>query len=458
MENPREEDKQMYAVLDIEATGGQMGEEDIIEIAVYRYDGREITDQFISMVKPDRSIDRFVQRLTGITTKMVRTAPKFHEIAKRIIEITNGVTLVGHNVDFDYRMLRQEFKKFGYVYERKTIDTVPLSEKYFPETNSHSLGKLCKELGIPTSNRHRASGDALATLELFKLILEKDSLKNITKKEIEPKQIKKTEGYKGLPNSAGVFYVFNPKKEVVFLSAASNLSQSARKIINSKTDLGRSLRPFSDNLKYEITSTELISRLKELNELKKLKPEFNSNLKTFSHSIFVEMKDGYKTLIIHKTEKTTKKSLLDFRSGKEAREMLIMLTKNYQLCPKLNRLTVRGKCFSYETGECKGACAGIETAGDYNQRVDLLIEKINLKNKNFLIIDRGRTINEKSFVWFKDDYCIGFGYFEFHNQIKDEKMLRERMTRLNKHKDFTKILKPFLMKEKYGELIFIDSQ
>ena len=167
----------MYAVLDIEATGGKRGEEDIIEIAIYKFDGETVVDQMISLVSPDRKIDPYVQKLTQITDKMVRTAPKFHELAKRIIEITEGTILVGHNSDFDYRMLRQEFKKLGYTYYRETIDTVPLSEKYFPDATSYSLGRLSKELGIPVSDRHRAAGDARATIELFKLLLAKDSEK-----------------------------------------------------------------------------------------------------------------------------------------------------------------------------------------------------------------------------------------------------------------------------------------
>src|SRR5690606_39916168 len=134
------------------------------EVAIYRFDGEKVVDQLISLVSPDRPIDAYVQKLTQITPKMVKSAPKFHEIAKRIIEITDGAILVGHNVDFDYRMIKQEFKKFGYAYYRETIDTVPLSEKYFPDATSYSLGKLRKELGITVSDRHRAAGAARATL------------------------------------------------------------------------------------------------------------------------------------------------------------------------------------------------------------------------------------------------------------------------------------------------------
>ncbi len=121
----------MYSVIDIESNGGAFREECIIEVAIYRYDGHKIVDQFISMVNPEADISHFVQKLTGITPKMVKTAPKFHEIAKRIIEITEGSTLVGHNVDFDYRMLRQSFKRLGYHFSIETLDTIPLAKNLF---------------------------------------------------------------------------------------------------------------------------------------------------------------------------------------------------------------------------------------------------------------------------------------------------------------------------------------
>lgn len=172
----------MYAILDIEATGGKVGEESIIEIAIYKFDGEEVVDQFISLVNPEKRIEPFVQKLTNITEKMVRTAPKFHEVAKRIVEITEGCILVGHNVRFDYRMLNQEFNRLGYTYEKEWIDTFEYAETLIPNMPSYSLGKLCDALGIIVTDRHRASGDARATLALFKMLMDKDNEKIITKK------------------------------------------------------------------------------------------------------------------------------------------------------------------------------------------------------------------------------------------------------------------------------------
>src|SRR6056297_3276664 len=171
----------MYSILDIESTGGKYNEEGITEIAIHKFDGHQVVDKFICLVNPEREIQPFVAKLTGINNKMLRSAPKFHEVAKRIVEITEDTVLVAHNAQFDYRILRTEFKRLGYNFERKTLCTVDLSKRLIPEAESHSLGKLVRSLGIPVSDRHRANGDALATLKLFKVLLAKDSGKTIIK-------------------------------------------------------------------------------------------------------------------------------------------------------------------------------------------------------------------------------------------------------------------------------------
>ncbi|MDP2059397.1 MAG: 3'-5' exonuclease, partial [Flavobacteriaceae bacterium] len=145
----------MYAILDIETTGGKFNEEGITEIAIYKFDGQEVVDQFSCLVNPEKPIQPFVVNLTGINQNMLRSAPKFYEVAKRIIEITDGCILVAHNAVFDYRVLRMEFDRLGYPFERNTLCTVELSKSLIPEMQSYSLGKLVRALGIPMSDRHR---------------------------------------------------------------------------------------------------------------------------------------------------------------------------------------------------------------------------------------------------------------------------------------------------------------
>ena len=169
----------MYSIIDVETTGGKFNEEGITEIAVYKFDGINVIDQFISLVNPEIPIQPFVQQLTGITDKMLINAPKFYQIAKRILEITDKTVLVAHNSSFDHRMLKIEFDRLGFDFIISQLCTVKLSKKLIPNMESYKLGNLVKSLGIPMSNRHRASGDALATVELFKILLVKDIEKEI---------------------------------------------------------------------------------------------------------------------------------------------------------------------------------------------------------------------------------------------------------------------------------------
>ena len=160
----------MYAIIDIETTGGKFDSESITEIAILKYNKQKLLDQFSSLVNPENKIDSFVEKLTGINHKMLKNAPKFYNIAKRIIEITDNCVLVAHNASFDYRILKTEFRRLGYNYKRKTLCTVNLSKKLIPNKTSYSLDKLTKDLGIPLKRNHRAFDDAIATFNLFKLL------------------------------------------------------------------------------------------------------------------------------------------------------------------------------------------------------------------------------------------------------------------------------------------------
>ncbi len=167
----------MYAIIDIETTWQASATGKITEIAIYIHNGFEITESFASLINPECYIPGFITNLTGIDNEMVKTAPRFYEIARKIVEITQDKVFVAHNVSFDYRFIQEEFKRLGYDYQRKTMCTVRLGRKFLPGYKSYSLGKLCDELGISIKGRHRAAGDALATVKLFELILERKALK-----------------------------------------------------------------------------------------------------------------------------------------------------------------------------------------------------------------------------------------------------------------------------------------
>ncbi|WP_423126838.1 3'-5' exonuclease [Gaoshiqia sp. Z1-71] len=161
----------MYCIIDIETTGQSYKEGKITEIAIYKHNGLEITRSFTTLINPECHIPYFITKLTGIDNEMVAKAPKFYEVAKTIVELTAGSVFVAHNAAFDYHFIREEYKRLGYDYKRKTMCTVKLGRKFLPGHASYSLGRICSDLNIQIDGRHRAAGDAFATVKLFELIL-----------------------------------------------------------------------------------------------------------------------------------------------------------------------------------------------------------------------------------------------------------------------------------------------
>ena len=293
----------MYAILDIETTGGKFNEEGITEIAIYKFDGHEVVDQFISLVNPEIPIQEFVVKLTGINNKMLRNAPKFFEVAKRIIEITSDCVLVAHNAAFDNRILKTEFNRLGFNFDRNTLCTVELSKKLIENESSYSLGKLTKSLGIPMSDRHRASGDALATIQLFKLLLEKDSEKKIIQKSIKyfDRRLRKQK-IKNLieetPDVLGVFYIHNSSGNVIFIGRGKNIKNEVNRLFIKTTKRALKIQERATSISFDLTGNELFTRLKYYIELDKLAPKYNFKKKfkfsteDFNHDDFILMDKG----------------------------------------------------------------------------------------------------------------------------------------------------------------------
>ncbi|MBC7827234.1 MAG: 3'-5' exonuclease [Chitinophagaceae bacterium] len=177
----------MYAIIDIETTGNTYKTGKITEIAIFIHDGFGIVDSFTTLINPECYISPFITRLTGINNEMVRDAPRFYEVAKKIVEITNDKIFVAHNVSFDYKFIKEEFNQLGYLYERPTLCTVRMGRKYIPGHRSYSLGNICGELGISINGRHRAAGDALATVKLFEMILDRKAQKEA---KLDPNQLR----------------------------------------------------------------------------------------------------------------------------------------------------------------------------------------------------------------------------------------------------------------------------
>lgn len=451
----------MYAILDIETTGGQFNEEGITEIAIYKFDGHEIVDQFISLVNPEIPIQPFVVKLTGINDAMLRSAPKFFEVAKRIIEMTNDCVLVAHNAEFDYRILRTEFRRLGYDFKQKTLCTVELSKKLLPEQTSHSLGKLVRALGIPMADRHRASGDALATVKLFKLLLDKDLNKEIVKelikfevqKGIAPKLLDIVES---LPSKTGIYYIHREDGNIIFIGKSRNIKKRVNQHFTGITRSAKKIQNEVFTVTYEETGSELISILKESEEIKRNRPIYNrmSPKSNFSWAIYIEKDENdYLNLKLQKAD-GRKKEIKSYTSQLEGKEALLRISTEFQLCHKLTGLFIgKSHCNKHSVNECDGACIGKITASEYNVRVQNFIEKNQFENKTLVLVDRGRNISERSAILVENGVYKGYTFFDLNYQINKIEILRNIIVPMQSTRDSKNSIQNYIRKGKMIKII-----
>lgn len=444
----------MFAILDIESTGGKYNEEGITEIAIYKHDGHQVVDQFISLVNPEREIQAFVVGLTGINNEMLRNAPKFYEIAKRIVEITEDCVLVAHNAKFDYRILQTEFSRLGFDFQRKSICTVELSKELLPDVKSYSLGKLVKELGIPMSSRHRASGDALATVHLFEMLLAKDVNKTIVQKSIRSNLVKQKDSklirlLKDVPPATGVYYFYDEEGTIIYIGKSRNIKKRVNQHFTNDNPKSKKIQHKVARVTYELTGNELIALLKENNEIKSVKPKFNTALKKhiFSHGLYVKTnKEGYLCFEIG-TSKRKDQPLTTFTSAQQAKQRLHFYLEEYELCSNLCGLhKTKGACFNYTIKKCLGACVQKESPEEYNERASKLVKRYTFDNRNLVITDRGRKHGEKSFVLIKNGTFAGYGYVNLGFQLTNIKMVNNILTPMEEDRDTRHILHAYLKK------------
>ncbi|WP_313111089.1 exonuclease domain-containing protein [Aequorivita sediminis] len=446
----------MYAILDIETTGGKYNEEGITEIAIYRFDGHEIVDQFSSLINPERPIQPFVVNLTGINNEMLRQAPKFYEVAKRIIEITDDCILVAHNALFDNRILTTEFDRLGYPFEKQTLCTVELAKKLIPDMPSYSLGKLVRALGIPLTDRHRAQGDAKATVSLFKMLLAKDTSKQIIsetvrkdpKKKIDSKLLNLVEN---IPSEVGVYYMLNEAGDVIYIGKSKNIKKRLSQHFTSENRKSKRIQQQVKSVSFEKTGSELIALLKESEEIRHIKPRFNRALRrtSYTHQLtsFVD-ENGYINLSIEKAD-GRKKAIITFNNFQQAKSELFKITEDFNLCQKLNGLyDSKNQCFNYTIKECYGACINKEPAEEYNVRVKAFLEKKSFENQNMLIIDRGRDVEERAVVLIEDGKYKGYGFYNLNHQINNPEILKTIINPMENNRDAQHIIQSYLRSKK----------
>ncbi|MHB1920833.1 MAG: exonuclease domain-containing protein [Chitinophagaceae bacterium] len=453
-------EKKTYAIIDVETTGGMGARQKITEVAIYIHDGDRITDQFSSLVNPESNIPYFISRLTGITNEMVADAPKFCEIARQVVELTRGRIMVAHHAAFDYGAIKNEFQQLGYTFRMPKLCTVKLSRKWIPGQPSYSLGKLCASLGIEIRDRHRAAGDARATVHLFERLLEaeRQHTGEVTRQSLNGLAREPDHSLtEHLPEETGVYYFFNRVGELIYVGKSRNIKSrviahlsnlSSRKAIRMSQEIA--------SVDYLCTGSELVALLKESDEIKQKKPLYNrAQRRTGQVACITSCTDenGYLKLFLDKTANVGE-PLGVFDHMMTARNFLFHLVEKFQLCQKICGLYDADQdCFQHRINLCKGACMGLEPASSYNQRAIQAMQSIGLGQSNYLIIDTGREAWERSVILVQNGKYRGFGYIDLDLITGDLDSLKDAVVKYQDTRDSQKIIKTYLESHRVEKLI-----
>jgi DNA polymerase-3 subunit epsilon len=452
-------DQCMYAIIDIETTGGSPSYSKITEIAIILHDGQKVIEEYSTLINPECSIPYQITQLTGISNEMVRDAPPFYDVAKKIIELTKDAVFVAHNVNFDYNFVKAAFKDLGYDYHRNTLCTVRLSRHAFPGFPSYSLGKLCDSLNIQLANRHRALGDAKATAILFDRIIKSntsilDDIKNaaITIPKNLPPQLKDDALQKIPVGITGVYYFHNTTGDVIYVGKSNDIKKRIiQHFASGKTK--KSARMLEDiaHISIENTGSELIALLLESDEIKKLKPIYNTSQKRSRavplYSIYDKIDEaGYVNLYVDRHQEE-RQPLTTIDNGKESTQFFERLVEKFNLClAKCDLHKFKGPCFNHQIKKCNGACLELESPEAYNKRVTQAIETFSFQNQSFFLIGNGRVAGEKSMVCIERGLYKGFGYFDTEGGYPQVEDLRHQIKKYSHNRDIQQILSKFIKK------------
>ncbi len=462
----------LYSVVDLETTGGMAKRDKITEIAIVVTDGMNIIDSYQTLINPQRSIPYEITRITGITDEMVGNAPKFYEVARKIVEMTEGTIFVAHNVRFDYSFLREEFAALGYTYTRKQLCTVVLSRKSFPGLTSYSLGNLIKHFKIKVDHRHRAMDDTLATVNILQRILSTEEgvfrTHSFIKEGIVASHLPASisqDFINSLPEITGVYYFHNAYGTIIYIGKSINIKKRVLQHfgnIDGKTD--KFIHKVKD-ITFNETGSELIAMLVESHEIKTKAPEINKAQRAREYPYFVytfQDADGYIRFDWDKTNtKTTHgKNILNYFSSKSAaRSQLYAITENFEMCGCLTGLNdTTSACFHYQTGRCSKSQFE-ENTDEYNSRAELALLYLKKSfDRDFLIITEGRNESEYGVVFICDGHYRGYGFVDTSVPYTDKESITDHIIPQLSTPEADRLISLWLSKDVKYKIINIETK
>jgi DNA polymerase-3 subunit epsilon len=439
----------MYAIIDIETTGGGIRWSRITEIAIFVHDGHQVLESFSSLVNPGMPIPYFISQLTGITNEMVQDAPTFEQIAPQIERLTSNCIFVAHNVQFDYNFVRQEFARIGLAYERDRLCTVRLSRHFLPGMLSYSLGRLCDEINIPISARHRAAGDAEATVKLLERMLQQSGTEQIngfvsTGSPFEQlnKRLKSIK-LEDVPQTAGVLYLLDADDKPLFIEGTTNLRRRAVAYLKNKAGkVGKTILPQIADVWFEETGSNLMAILLANERILKEKPAHNKAPAAAPIRWKITATEGADGFLYLGVARSGEGEWGPFATRKLAQDKLGHLLGQFFLCRRYSNF----KSTDCAPASCLKACQGSEQSATYNQRALAAITATGAQAAGKLLIDKGRYGNERVVIFEKEQGGVSWGYFEGSTKGYSEEELAAHAVNALKSGNAAAMLRRFLLK------------
>ncbi|MDB5181943.1 MAG: polC [Candidatus Saccharibacteria bacterium] len=428
--------EQPLVFVDIETNGLNHIRGRVIEVAAIRVENGKITRVFNQLIDPGSELPYFITNLTGIRSEDLRGAQTFHQIANELHDILSGAIFVAHNVRFDYSFLKQEFKRTGKTFLPKQLCTVKLSRALYPDQKSHKLESLIARHGFSFEKRHRAYDDALVLWQFLQLVHEKFPIETINAavaKQLRQPALPKGIAHdliKDLPESPGVYIFEDEQNNPLYIGKSINIKKRVLSHFGHDHDDSKEFKIAQTvkNISTITTGGELEALLLESQMVKEMQPLYNRKLRRMQKLLLAKKsytEDSYLVVSLEEAHQLQPEDLSStlavYARRSRARDSLNELQKLYELCPKLLGLEKsKSACFLYQLHKCRGACAGHETAEEYNKRVLLAFERqriqewpysspVLLQEKNIeglqpttgLIVDQWCVIAEVS----QDEYC-----------------------------------------------------
>ena len=435
----------MYTIIDIETTGGNNKSGRITEIAAFRHDGHKMIDKFTTLVNPGIPIPPFIKNLTGISDEMVAIAPTFEEIAGELERFTANAIFVAHNVNFDYSFIKEEFRRIGRDFKRKTLCTVQLSRSSFPGLASYSLGKITKELDITLEGAHRAEADAQATVKLFeKIILNQssaglfDAHLGLPKPEIINSPYITSEFLESIPDECGVVKFFDKDENLIYIKRSPQIltAISTKLRPNDSKDYQQFIQDVH-RIDFNVTGSALTAQLIEANELLTLKPKFNHgrfSMKTH-FAIFLEESADHGEVLVLKRKKEGRNPLMIFGNFYEGLDYIKKLAdeKGFDFHPSLFRN--RKSPFIKSTD---------------GSSINLL--KTAIPSDSYVVIDEASSVTERIAILVRNGRATGYGVIDASEPLShlNEDFIQHQFA------DFPEmemIVRSYLSKDRFEKLI-----